>query len=321
VENYRPGTFDRWGIGYRQLSKVNPRLVYQWLGGFGGWGPGRTRASYDILGQAQGGAFGITGDAADRGGTPAKHTIWLADYWGGMMAAVQILAALYYRDTVSGEGTLIEYSQVHGVTRQLEYALPLYGRFGIRRERWGNWDTELCVHGIVQCGKSSHPGSKNPQEAEEGYILVTAYRDEDFKKLCSVIGRTDLGRSYERHNERVKAENQVTIYGAIEAWTKDKTKEEVAALLDKADLRNQPVFNSKEVAEHPHWKERGAVVWVDDPVYGDVLAQGPAFKLSDTPPRVKWTMKPVGTDNEKVYGRLLGWSKSKIAKLEEAEVV
>ncbi len=188
VQNFRPGTFDRWGMGYQHFSKVNPRLVYQWLGGFGGWGPGRVRASYDILGQAMGGAFGITGEAADRGGTPSKHTIWLADYWGGMMAAVAILAALYRRDTVSGEGCFIEYSQVHGVTRQLEYALPLYGRYGIRRERWGNWDTELCAHGIVQCGKSSYPGSKNPQEAEVGYILVTAHTDEDFKKLCDVIG-------------------------------------------------------------------------------------------------------------------------------------
>jgi len=321
VENYRPGTFDRWGVGYRQLSKVNPRLVYQWLGGFGGWGPGRVRASYDILGKAQGGAFGITGEAADRGGTPAKHTIWLADYWGGMMAAVQILAALYYRDTISGEGTFIEYSQVHGVTRQLEYALPLFGRFGIRRERWGNWDTELCVHGIIRCGKSSYPDSKNPQETEEGYILLTAYSDPDFKKLCEVIGRADLAGQYATHDERVKAENQAPIYAAMEAWAGDKTKEDVATILDEAGIVNQPVFNAKEVAEHPHWKLRGAVHWVDDPIYGDVLAQGPAYKLSDTPPRVKWTMKPVGTDNENVYGRLLGWSKSKVSEMEEAEVI
>lgn len=321
VQNYRPGTFDRWGMGYKDFQKVNPRLVYQWLGGFGGWGPGRVRASYDILGQAQGGAFGITGEAEYKGGTPAKHTIWLADYWGGMMAAVQVLAALYYRDTVSGQGTFIEYSQVHGVTRMLEYALPLYGRFGVRRERWGNWDTELCVHGIVQCGRSSYPGSKNPQEAEVGYILVQAHTDEDFKKLCDVIGRKDLATKFAKHDERVKAQNQPGLYEAIEAFAKDKTKEDMALVLDKAGILNQPVWNAKEVAEHPHWKKRGAVQWIDDPIYGDVLAQGPAFKMSDTPPRVKWTMKPVGTDNEKVYSRLLGWSASKIKQMEEAEVI
>jgi crotonobetainyl-CoA:carnitine CoA-transferase CaiB-like acyl-CoA transferase len=115
----------------------------------------------------------------------------------------------------------------------LEYALPLYGRYGIRRERWGNWDTELCVHGIIQCGKSSYPGSKNPQEAEVGYILITAHTDEDFKKLCSVIGQKDLATKFAKHDDRVKAENQGTIYEAIEVWAKDKTKEDVATLLDR----------------------------------------------------------------------------------------
>ena len=181
--------------------------------------------------------------------------------------------------------------------------------------------TELCVHGIIQCGKSSYPDSKNPQEAEVGYILVSAHTDEDFKKLCDVIGKKDVGSMFAKHDDRVKAENQGPIYEAIEAWAKDKTKEDVAALLDKANINNQPVWNAKEVSEHPHWKLRGAVQWIDDPIYGDVHAQGPAFKMSDTPPRVKWTMKPVGTDNEKVYGRLLGWSKSKLQQMEESEVI
>jgi len=320
VENYRPGTFDRWGIGYRQLSEINPRLIYAWLGGFGGWGPGRFRASYDILGQAQGGAFGMTGIPQEFGGTPAKHTIWLADYWGGMMVALQILAALRYRDQ-TGKGTYIEYSQVHGVTRQLEYALPLYGRDGVVRQRWGNWDTQLCVHGIIKCGKSSYPGSKNPQEAEEGYILVSAYTDDDFATLCQATGLRNLAGKYKTHAERVKAEPQVEIYQALEQWAKDKTKEDVARVLDKAGIITQPVWNSKEVSEHPHWRERGAVQWVDDPYYGDVFAQGPAYHLSDTPPRLKWTMRPVGADTEFVLGKLLGMSKQQIKTLEAAEVI
>src|SRR5216684_2376602 len=235
----RPGTFERWGIGYRQLKEINPRLVYCWLGGFGGWGPGRVRASYDILGQSQGGNFGMTGKQEFLGGAPSKHTIWLADYWGGMMGAVQILAALYYRDKISGEGTFTEYSQVHGVTRQLEYALPLYGRHGITRERWGNWDTQLCVHGIIKCGKSSYPKSEN----------------------------------------------------------------------------------SQEVANHPHWLERGAVQWLDDPTYGDLLHQGPAYKMSETPPRLKWALKPVGADNELILGKLAGLSSEDLRRLEEQECI
>lgn len=321
VENYRPGTFDRWGIGYRQLSQANPKLIYCWMGGFGGWGPGRVRASYDILGQAQGGAFGMTGTPKFMGGTPAKHTIWLADYWGGMMGVMQVLAALYWRETVSGLGTFIEYSQVHGVTRLLEYALPLYKAHGVVRHRWGNWDTQLSVHGIVQCGKSSYPNSENPQENEEGYILISAYSDEDFAKLCGVMNRADLLEKYKSHEERVKAESQVEIYGEIEKWTKDKTKEQVEALLDGAGINCQPVWNAKEVAEHPHWHERGSMLWMDDPVFGEMMAQGPPVKLSETPIRMKWVLKPVGIDNEEVYQRVLGYSPEQIAQWEEAGIV
>jgi crotonobetainyl-CoA:carnitine CoA-transferase CaiB-like acyl-CoA transferase len=321
VENYRPGTFDRWGIGYRQLREINPRLVYCWLGGFGGWGPGRVRASYDILGQSQGGNFGMTGNPEFLGGSPAKHTIWLADYWGGMMGAVQILAALYYRDKVSGEGTFTEYSQVHGVTRQLEYALPLYGRHGIVRERWGNWDTQLCVHGIVKCGKSSYPKSENPQESEEGYILISAHSDGDFAKLCKAIGDGGLASKYGKAAERVKAQAQQEIYPALEKWAADKSKEQVAEILDKAGVLNQPVWNAKEVATHPHWTERGAVRWIDDPYFGDLMHQGPAYKMSQTPPRLKWAFKPVGADNEYILNKLCGFTAEEIKKLEEQETI
>ena len=321
VENYRPGTFDRWGIGYRQLREINPRLIYVWTGGFGGWGPGRVRASYDILGQAQGGAFSITGQPEEMGGSPSKHTIWLADYWGGMMGALHALSALYWRDTVSGQGTFLEYSQVHGVSRQLEYALPLYGRHGIIRERWGNWDTQLCVHGIIKCGKSSYPKSDNPQEQEEGYILISAYEDGDFARLTKAIGQEKLVRLYKSHDVRVRPESQREIYAALEAWAKDKTKEQVAQILDRARIITQPVWNAKEVASHPHWRDRGSIFWLDDPTYGDLLSQGPAYKMSDTPPRVKWALKPIGADNEFIYGKLCGLSAEELKRLEAEEII
>ena len=326
AENYRPGTFDRWGIGYRQAAKINPRMIYIWMGGFGGWGPGRVRASYDILGQAAGGCFSVTGFPGPGQGHPAiglpsKHTIWLADYWGGMMGATHALAALYWRDNVSGQGTFIEYSQVHGVSRQLEYALPLYGRHGVIRERWGNWDTELCVHGIVKCGKSSYPKSDNPQEREEGFILVSAYEDADFARLCRVIGKPELARVYKSHDVRVRAESQREIYKVLEEWAADKTKEQVAQLMDRAGILDQPVWNAKEVANHPHWRERGAIFWMDDPTYGDLLSQGPAFKMSETPPRVKWALKPIGADNEAIYSRLCGLTAEEIRKLESEEII
>jgi crotonobetainyl-CoA:carnitine CoA-transferase CaiB-like acyl-CoA transferase len=325
-ENYRPGTFDRWGIGYRQLGQINPRLVYIWMGGFGGWGPGRVRASYDILGQAQGGTFSVTGYPGPgyghpTTGLPSKHTIWLADYWGGMMGCFAGLAALYWRDNISGVGEFIEYSQVHGATRHLESALPLYGRYGIVKQRWGGWDTELCVHGNIQCGKSSYPDSKNPQELEEGSILISAAEDNQFAVLCKTVGMVDLGRKYAKKAERVTPEAQVEIYAKLEEWAKDKTKEEVHRIMDAAGVVSQPVWSNKEVAQQEHFFQRGELHWMDDPTYGDLLSQGVPYHLSETPARHKWSLKPVGADNEYILQKYCGYSSGEIKELERNEII
>jgi crotonobetainyl-CoA:carnitine CoA-transferase CaiB-like acyl-CoA transferase len=177
------------------------------------------------------------------------------------------------------------------------------------------------VHGIIKCGKSSYPKSENPQESEEGYILVSAYEDKDFARLCKAVGDGNLAGKYAKQDVRVKAKSQMEIYPWLEKWAVDKTKEQVAAILDKADINNQPVWNSKEVANHPHWLERGAVQWLDDPTYGDLLHQGPAYKMSETPPRLKWALKPVGADNEHILGKLAGLSSEDLRRLEEQECI
>ena len=264
AENYRAGTFDRWGIGYRQHAQVNPRVIYQWMGGFGGWGPGRNRASYDILGQAQGGCFSVTGWHKEYGGMPSKQTIWIMDYWGGAISAFNVLACLYWRDNVSGKGNFLEYSQVHGAQRHLTDFISLYGKTGIVPQRFGNFEPLLCVHGILKCGKSSYPNSKNPQEQEVGFCLVSAYKDEDFQKLCKMINRADLAKKYPTHADRVGADAQSAIYPELEKFAADKTKEEVDKLCKANGILSQPVLNSKEVAANEHWHMRGTLQWLDD---------------------------------------------------------
>ena len=300
-----------------------------WQGGFGGWGQGRKRASYDILGQAQGGAFSITGfpsprSAAEGGGgigNPSKHCIWLADFWGGQYGSTGALAALYWRETQSNQGNYFEYSQVHGVSRMMEYALPMWGRFGVIRQRWGNYDTQLSVHGTVMCGKSSYPDSDNPQELENGYIFIQAHEDEDFAKLCKVMGRDDLATAYATHDDRVNAENQYKLYPEIEAWASDKTKEEAEAILIEAGINCQPVWNTKEVANQEHYLQRGEIIWLDDPSFGELCHQGILAHMSETPRRIKWEMKPVGADNEYIYQKVLGFSMGHIRDLEEQQVI
>jgi crotonobetainyl-CoA:carnitine CoA-transferase CaiB-like acyl-CoA transferase len=130
-----------------------------------------------------------------------------------------------------------------------------------------------------------------------------------------------LATKYAKVDARVKAESQMEIYPFLEKWAADKTKEQVAQIMDAANIINQPVWNSKEVANHPHWQQRGAVRWIDDPTYGDLMHQGPAYHLSATPPRIKWSLKPVGADNEYILGKLAGLSSEEIKRLEEQECI
>jgi crotonobetainyl-CoA:carnitine CoA-transferase CaiB-like acyl-CoA transferase len=219
---------------------------------------------------------------------------------------------------------MIEFSQVQAATRCIGYGVPLYGRFGVVRQRWGNWDTQLCVHGIIICGKSDYPDEKNPQLRNEArYVMVSAFNDPDFKELCTVIKRMDLYEKYKTHKERVRAEAQVEIYREIEKWAADKSRSEVVRILTEAGILAMPVKNDKEVYESEHFRQRGTVRWMDDPMLGDVVVQSTYSTglLSETPRRKFWDFRPVGADNMKIYHELLGYPISTIQEWYEKGII
>jgi crotonobetainyl-CoA:carnitine CoA-transferase CaiB-like acyl-CoA transferase len=313
TECYRPGTFDRWKQSYRYLMELNPRFIHVWGGGFG-YGPKVFGGSYDILGQAHAGLASITGMHDFMGGHCTKHSNWCIDWYSGTQITFGILAAIYWREK-TGLGTMIEFSQVQAATRCLGYAAPLYGRFGIVRQRWGNWDTQLCVHGIILCGKSDFPDAENPQDKLEArYAMVSAFQDRDFKELCDITKNKDLYGKYKSHKDRVAAEAQVEIYAALEKWAADRSRSEVVKTLQDAGLLAEPVMNDREVYECQHYRQRGTVRWMEDPIFGDVLQHGTyaAGLLSKTPRRLFWIWRPVGADNVKIYHEMLGYRTNKL---------
>nr|MBC8360965.1 CoA transferase [Candidatus Desulfatibia profunda] len=218
-------------------------------------------------------------------------------------------AAIHWRET-TGLGTMIEFSQVQAATRCLGYTTPMYGRFGIVRQRWGNWDTQLSVHGIILCGKSDFPDVKNPQDKHDArYVMVSAFQDADFKELCAITGMKDLYNKYKAHKDRVEAETQVEIYAALERWAEDKSRSQVVKILQDAGLLAEPVMNDREVYECDHYRQRGTIRWLDDPIFGDVLTQSgySSGLMSKSPRRQNWIWRPVGADNVKIYHELLGY--------------
>lgn len=313
TELYRPGTFDRWKMSYRYLQEINPRFIYVWGGGFG-YGPKVFGGSYDILGQAHAGFASITGMHEYMGGHCTKASNWVIDWASGTLIAYGVLAALHWRRK-TGAGTMIEFSQVQTPTRFSGYTVPLYGRFGIVRQRWGNWDTQLSAHGIILCGKSDFPDAENPQDRLDArYALVSAFQDPDFKELCDITGMKELYEKYQAHDDRVEAEAQMEIYEALERWAADKSRSEVVKILTDAGILATPVMNDREVYESEHYRERGTVRWLDDPLYGDILLQSghSVGMMSKTPRRTNWIWRPVGGDNVKILRDWLGFPLSQI---------
>ena len=200
--------------GLSLLQELNPRFIYVWGGGFG-YGPKIFGGSYDILGQAHAGLSSVTGTHEDFGGHSTKHQL-------GHRLVLRHPDHLRHPGGPAsgghktGLGTMIEFSQVQAATRCLGHTAPLYGRFGIVRQRWGNWDTQLCVHGIIMAGKSDFPDAVNPQDKFEArYVMAQRLPGCGLQGPVRHHQETRHVQQVQNHKERVGAQAQVEIYKAI----------------------------------------------------------------------------------------------------------
>lgn len=306
VENLRAGTMDRWGLGYRQLSELNPGLVYLAASGFGQWGPYSVgRASYDLLAQAMSGLAGITG-FSDR--PPMKSGTYIGDFFGSVLNAVSILAALHWRDR-SGRGQFIEYAQSEGLMRILDWTWLYHHLTGDTRKRYGNRDVALGVSDVFRC--------------QDGFVAISAPTDKEFRGLTAAMERPELAEDprYSSLEARLQEENAEALLALVGEWAVGCTKQELDELGAKHGFASAPVLSAQDHFSDPHFRARRSVWQLDDPVYGDLLEYGPAPKLSETPGRIKWPARPVGFHNRYVFQSLLSLSSAQVRDLEEKGVV
>ena len=302
VENLRAGTMDRWGLGYRQLSQLNPGLIYLAATGFGQWGPYSTgRASYDLLAQAMSGLAGITG-FPDR--PPMKSGTYIGDFFGSVVNATAILAALHWRES-TGKGQFIEYAQSEGLMRALDWTWAYQELTGERRGRYGNRDVALGVSDVFRC--------------KDGFVAISAPTDEEFHALATAMGRPDLAADhrYMTLEARLREENAPALLATVAEWARGCTKEELDELGAEHGFAAAPVLSARDHFSHEHFRERRSVWQLDDPLYGDLVEYGPAPKLSETPGRIKWPARPVGFHNVHVFRSLLGLTSAEVRDLEE----
>jgi CoA:oxalate CoA-transferase len=303
VENFAPGGMERLGLSYKEVSKINPRIIYASISGFGQTGPRRNDVSYDVVAQAMGGLMSVTG-LPD--GEPLKAGISLGDYMGGYNGVIAILAALYYR-TVTGEGQAIDISMQDGIWAMVFPDRANYFDTLEVPKRFGN-----------KLSSSAPFGAYN---ARDGYVVICTITDPQWQKVLQAMGRKDLidDECYATRENRTKKMEEVD--GLVQEWCQNKSVAEIFAILKKFGVPCSPLPTFDQVAKDPHLLSREMIIEVDQPVSGKVKLSGSVYKMSRTPGDRKKRVPDVGEHNEEIYGELLGFDEQEMKKLKEEKVI
>ncbi|MEH0195182.1 CaiB/BaiF CoA-transferase family protein [Caulobacter sp. CCNWLY153] len=304
VENFRPGTLEKWGLGYDELAKTNPGLVMARVSGFGQTGPYAKRAGYALVGEAMGGLRHITGEP-DR--NPARAGISIGDSLSGLNAALGVMMALHARHA-TGKGQVVDTAIYESVLTVMENLVTEYDLTGYIRERSG-----AVLPGIA-------PSNVYPTKSGE-LVLIGANQDTLFKRLCDLMGRPDLADDPRYRDHAARGINQAELDARIAAWTLDQDIDDLLPKLETAGLATGRIYRAPEMLADPQFQARESIVSVPHPVFGQVKMQNAFPRLTDTPGGVRWPGPTLGEHTEEVLTRVAGMSAEKIAELKARGVV
>ena len=299
VENYRPGTMEKFGLGYDVLKEINPRLIYASASGFGQNGPYSKRAAYDAVVQAMGGIMSITGQ---EGGVPTRVGTSIGDITAGLFCAIGILGALCSRDK-TGVGQMVDVAMLDCQVAILENAIARYEVNGVSPKPQGNRHPAIVPFETF--------------DTSDGTIMVSAGNDKLWASYCRVMGREDMIEDPRFVTNPKRFENYKELREQIAGEMKKKTMAEWAELLDAAGVPESPINNVEMVVNHPQVKARDMIVEVDHPVAGPIKMAGIPIKLSGTPSSIELPPPVLGANTDEILKELLNLSDEEIAKLKE----
>jgi crotonobetainyl-CoA:carnitine CoA-transferase CaiB-like acyl-CoA transferase len=304
VENFRPGTLERWGLGYDALAERNPGLVLVRVTGFGQDGPYAPRAGYGSIGEAMGGLRYVTGDPST---PPSRSGISIGDSLAGIFAALGALLALHARAR-TGRGQVVDSAIYEAVLAMTESLVTEYQVAGYTRERTG-----AILPNVA-------PSNVYPT-ADGQLVLVAANQDTVFRRLAAVMARPELADDPRYASHSARGEHQVELDGLIAGWTATLDADRLLAALEEAGVPAGRIYRAADMLVDPHYQARQAIVRLADPELGEIAMQNVAPRLSATPGRVAWPGPALGQHNREVYQGLLGLPEEEVERLADQAVI
>ena len=303
IENFRPGTLEGWGMGYEELSALNPGLIMLRISGYGQSGPYRDLPGFGAIGEAMGGLRHLTGET---GRVPVRCGISIGDTLAALHGTIGILTALYHRKVNGGQGQVIDVALHEAVFNVMESLIPEYDAFGAVREAAGS-----ALPGIAP---------SNAYRCSDGFVLIAGNGDSIFKRLMQVIGRDDLGGDEGLASNAGRAARVHELDAAIEQWTLARPVAQVLAVLGEARVPAGKVYTAKDIHQDPHYRARDMILRQATRDGYEVDVPGVVPKLLGTPGTVRSAAPRLGDDTDAVL-RELGFSTQDIAALRGRKVV
>ncbi|MFT4028861.1 MAG: CoA transferase [Protaetiibacter sp.] len=303
IENFRPGTLERWGLGWDELSRINPRLVLARVTGFGQFGPYARRPGFGTLAEAMSGFAAITGEPD---GPPTLPPFGLADGIAALTTAFAVMTALRARET-SSRGQVIDLAIVEPILTLIGAQPTVFDQLGRVQERTGN--------------RSSNNAPRNTyRTSDDKWVAVSTSAQAIAERLMRLVGRPEFvdepwftsGTERARHADELDA--------AVGTWIAQRTRAEVIEEFERAEAAVAPIYDVKDVMSDPQYAALGTIVTIDDEELGPLKMQNVLFRLSETPGRIRTAGPRLGRDTEEILGRY-GVDAAELERLRSAGVV
>jgi formyl-CoA transferase len=304
IENFRPGTLEKWGLGWEELHQANPKLIMLRISGYGQDGPRRDEPGFAAIGEAMAGLRYITGHPNE---VPVRAGVSLGDTIAGLHGALGVLLALYERDARGGQGQMIDVALYEAIFNLTESLLPEYSAFGAIRQPAGGALPGIAPSNAYLC-------------ADGQYVLIAGNGDSIYKRLMTLIGRADLGEDPALALNDGRAKRVVEIDAAINAWTKTLTLDEVLKGLLEAEVPSGKIYTAKDIAEDPHYHARGVIETVQAANGLKVQVPGIIPKLSQNPGSIRYRAPTLGEHTNEVL-KSAGLTEEQITILKKSGVL